>query len=65
MRLRPSDTTKFVHSRPTIECAQCGKRLFMPEWSEYINERCVRHLWKCEACDYGFETIVSFEPVAA
>jgi len=25
----------------------------------------VRHLWKCEACDYAFETTVRFQQVAA
>jgi hypothetical protein len=22
----------------------------VPEWSEYVDERRVRHLWECEAC---------------
>ena len=34
--------------------------LFRPEWSEYVNERKVRHLWVCAACDYDFETIALF-----
>jgi hypothetical protein len=37
----------------------------MPEWSEYVDERRVRHLWECEACDYAFETIVFYEAVVA
>ena len=56
---------KFARSRPHIPCGQCGESLFMPEWSEYVDERRVRHLWECEACDYTFETIVSYEAAAA
>jgi uncharacterized Zn finger protein len=48
-----------------IECSQCGERLFVPEWSEYIEERRVRHLWECEACGYAFETTISYEALAA
>ena len=47
-----------------IECAQCGNSLFMPEWSEFVDERRVRHLWQCEACGYAFETTVRFEQAA-
>jgi uncharacterized Zn finger protein len=47
------------------ECAQCGEQLFVPEWSEYIDERRVRHLWECEACGYAFETTISFSGCAA
>ena len=36
----------------------------MSEWSEYVDERRVRHLWECEECDYAFETIVSYEAAA-
>ncbi len=51
---------------PMIECVQCGERLFVPEWSAYVvDERRVRHLWECEACDYAFETTVSYATVAA
>src|SRR6266498_2962937 len=37
-----------AHTRPLIA----------PTWSEHVNERCVRHLWECEACGYKFETAV-------
>ena len=50
------NTTKSTHLRPHVPCAQCHENLFMPEWSEYVDENRVRHLWKCEACDYAFET---------
>lgn len=46
-------------------CAQCGDPLVAPEWSEYVNERCIRHLWSCEACGYEFEQAVYLEESAA
>jgi hypothetical protein len=58
-------TIKFERPRPMIDCAQCGERLFVPGWSENVDERRVRHLWECEGCDYAFETTVSYEAVAA
>jgi hypothetical protein len=40
--------------------------MFMPEWSEHLSERRVRHLWSCDACGYRFETVVAFpEPEIA
>ncbi len=45
----------------TTSCPQCGERLHAPAWSEYLNERCIRHTWSCDACDYEFETAVLFE----
>jgi hypothetical protein len=54
-RLRTYDKPPLCNS-----CAQCGDSIFMPEWSEYLNERRVRHLWQCEACGYRFETLVCF-----
>ena len=65
MSYHPNNAKKIASSRPRIPCAQCSERLFMPEWSEYVDERRVRHLWECEACDYAFETIVSYDAVAA
>jgi hypothetical protein len=41
-------------------CPQCQAWLLAPDWSEYLNERCVRHAWSCEACGYEFETTVFF-----
>jgi ribosomal protein L37AE/L43A len=49
-------------------CPQCNAWLLAPDWSEHLNERCVRHTWSCEACSYQFETAVFFpalEKVAA
>ncbi len=45
-------------------CPQCASWLLAPDWSEYLNERCVRHTWSCDGCGYQFETAVMF-PVAA
>jgi ribosomal protein S27AE len=51
---------QYVPTRFANRCAQCGEALFMPEWSEYLAERRVRHLWECDACGYQFETLVCF-----
>ncbi|HEY5378628.1 MAG TPA: hypothetical protein VIJ78_03725 [Pseudolabrys sp.] len=51
-------------ARPGLECAQCGEALFIPEWSELVDERRVRHLWECHACGYAFETSVRFVEAA-
>jgi hypothetical protein len=59
------DTIRYVPSFQVVKCAQCGERLFLPEWSEYVDERCVRHLWQCEPCGYSFETTVCFADIAA
>lgn len=45
-------------------CPQCGEALLAPDWSEYLNDRCVRHTWSCEACGYQFETAVYFSTAA-
>ena len=50
----------FATAKPLIECAQCGERLYLPEWSECMDRHRVRHLWACDACGYAFETIVRF-----
>lgn len=60
MELRSSDPRRHARSRPVNFCAQCGDTLFVPEWSEHLDERRVRHLWACEACGYRFETLVCF-----
>jgi hypothetical protein len=55
------DIARFVRSRPVIECAQCGERIYIPEWSECVDACRVRHLWQCDACGASFETTVRFE----
>lgn len=54
------DTEKFARSRPAIDCAQCGERIYVPERTEYRDGGRIRHLWACEACGYAFETTVRF-----
>jgi len=44
--------------RTLNQCAQCGDALLAPVWSEYVKERCIRHLWSCDSCGYTFETTV-------
>jgi len=46
--------------RVGVLCAQCGEDLYMPEWSEWLDNARVRHLWTCEACGYAFETTVRY-----
>jgi hypothetical protein len=36
-------TRLATHSKN--HCPQCGEWLLAPDWSEYFNERCVRHTW--------------------
>lgn len=45
-------------------CPQCGEWIMAPDWSEYLDTRCARHTWSCEACSYRFETTVYFAKVA-
>jgi len=57
LRTRP----RKIASPPLVNlCAQCGQPIYMPQWSEYLHEHRVRHLWACEQCDYKFETLVYF-----
>jgi transcription elongation factor Elf1 len=56
-----NDSRKSV----VTECAQCGERLFLPEWSEYVDDGRARYLWQCESCGYSFETTVRFADAAA
>ena len=64
MDLHTRGAAKYPRPRAQIECAQCGNSLFMPEWSELVDDRRVRHLWQCEACGYAFETSVRFAEAA-
>jgi hypothetical protein len=41
-----------------LPCAQCGEAIVAPLWSEHVNDRCVRHLWRCDVCNYQFESEV-------
>jgi ribosomal protein S27AE len=59
-KFSPDLPTFDLKTRPANECAQCGEAIFMPEWSEWLNPACARHVWQCEACGYAFETTVKF-----
>jgi rubredoxin len=41
-------------------CPQCSAWLLAPDWSEYLDDRRVRHTWSCETCGYQYETAVYF-----
>ena len=56
---------RISYPRLTNHCAQCGEAMFMPEWSEYLNDNRVRHLWACDTCGYRFETLVVFPQAEA
>jgi hypothetical protein len=45
-------------------CPQCSEWLLAPDWSEYLDECCVRHTWSCDACGYEFKTSVLFSTAA-
>ena len=64
MELHARGRSRFARPRPQIECAQCGEKLFVPEWSEFVDPLRVRHLWTCDACGYAFETTVRFAEAA-
>ena len=55
------NTRMFARSRPIVECAQCGARLYVPEWSEYFDPGRIRHQWHCDNCGLSFETVTTFE----
>ena len=52
-----------THDKNT--CPQCQAWLLAPDWSEHLDERCVRHSWSCDACGYEFETAVFFSAAEA
>ena len=52
------------HDNP---CAQCGKPIAKPSWSE-PGEGCVTYVWSCRACDYEFTCTAVYtheQPLAA
>ena len=65
MELRSRNSQFFLQIRPAVPCAQCGDTLLAPEWSEYLDDRHIRHLWSCDACDYEFESEVYYPSPAA
>jgi hypothetical protein len=41
---------------PLVSCAKCGRRLFVPEASDYSDAHNVRHQWKCGHCGHFFDS---------
>jgi DNA-directed RNA polymerase subunit RPC12/RpoP len=41
------------------ECVRCGETMFLPEWSGYLDQYRIQHLWECETCGHKFKTLVS------
>lgn len=44
-------------------CAQCGTPIAEPDWIEPGEGR-ISYLWTCRACNYRFEAVAIFGPVA-
>jgi hypothetical protein len=65
MELRSLNARALQQIPPAVPCAQCGVTLFAPEWTEYPDQRHVRHLWSCTACGYCFECLVRYPAAAA
>ena len=62
MTLRVTVPTSFIHERyfGRPSCPKCGELLIAPEYSECLDRNDVRHVWMCDKCDYGFETLIRF-----
>ena len=57
MRLdRVTEADASPHNNP---CAQCGRLIASPVWSE-PGDRSTAYLWICEACDYEFTSLAVF-----
>ncbi len=41
-------------------CAQCGKSIPLPDWSEESQDRTI-YLWSCRSCGYRFEAIAIYQ----
>lgn len=60
----PAYRAEELCSPSQVPCAQCGKPIERPEWSE-PGERSISFLWRCAACDYRFTTIAIFTAAEA
>jgi hypothetical protein len=38
-----------------IACIRCDYHLIAPDWSRYVSEHHISHLWSCERCGHHFE----------
>jgi C4-type Zn-finger protein len=52
-----TDSNYLPHENP---CAQCGKPIAAPDWTEGGPHR-ISYLWLCRACGYRFEAVAFFE----
>jgi ribosomal protein L37AE/L43A len=52
-------TADFNCSPTQNPCAQCGKPIARPIWSERGPDR-IAFVWSCDACNYEFATIAIF-----
>ena len=53
VRIMPYQSGFLLNKHP---CAQCGKPITAPLWSEHERNR-VSFLWSCRACNYQFVTV--------
>jgi hypothetical protein len=60
MKLEPSRMRESLSQQYFPRCEQCDGLLTVPEWSERVSARCIRHLWSCSVCGYQFEQSVYF-----
>ena len=55
---KTSNETLELASTPVLstKCAQCGRTLIGPEWSENVADGGCVHIWQCRVCSCEFET---------
>jgi hypothetical protein len=51
-----ADISTDSYSPYGITCIQCNDNLIAPDWSRYVREHHISHLWYCERCGHQFET---------
>ena len=60
------------YARYGMACVECNDLLIAPNWSAYVSNHEVRHLWCCEECrreiemavNLGFDTVDEWESAA-
>lgn len=58
MKLETSRGRDVLGQQNFPRCERCNGVLSVPEWSEPVSSRCMRHLWSCDDCGYQFESWV-------
>jgi len=46
-------------ARSGMACNECNDLLVAPEWSAYVSNHEVRHVWFCDNCGHEIETVVN------